>query len=133
MAELAAASGRSDVVDQVAQTDNHVCLATDPAPAALVAWLDDTPLTCEEAAFIQPTYGQRVCADWPLSCEQIRLLLGSIGLIGFLWAQWGLLRAAERFFPERTVLQGGLFVLGSVVLLVGLLVTAFGLIFFHVV
>lgn len=57
MAYLIDRSGRGDIVDKVAGTRNNAYiheLADDPA---LVAWLDKSGLTVDEAARIQPTYG----------------------------------------------------------------------------
>lgn len=54
---LLAQAGRSDIVNRVRQTRNLARvpeLADDPA---LVAWLDSTGISLEEAARIQPTYG----------------------------------------------------------------------------
>jgi hypothetical protein len=56
MAYLIQRSGRPDIVDDVAASRNTASvfeLADDPR---LVAWLDSTGLTLEEAARIQPTY-----------------------------------------------------------------------------
>jgi hypothetical protein len=57
MAYLIDRSGRGDIVDKVANTRNNAYihqLADDPT---LVAWLDASGLTVDEAARIQPTYG----------------------------------------------------------------------------
>lgn len=57
MAYLLDKSGRTDLVNRVAQTRNYARipeLAHDPA---LVAWLRDAGMTAQEAARVQPTYG----------------------------------------------------------------------------
>lgn len=57
MAYLIDRSGRGDIVDKVASTRNNAYiheLADDPA---LIAWLDASGLSVEEAGRIQPTYG----------------------------------------------------------------------------
>jgi hypothetical protein len=57
MAYLIDRSGRGDIVDKVATTRNNAYiheLADDPA---IVAWLDASGLTVDEAARVQPSYG----------------------------------------------------------------------------
>jgi hypothetical protein len=57
MAYLIDRSGRADIVDRIARTRNNAFihqLADDPA---LVAWLDESGLSVDEAARIQPQYG----------------------------------------------------------------------------
>lgn len=57
MAYLIDRSGRRDIVDRIAQTQNNALipdLASDPQ---LAAWLERSGLTVGEAARIQPTYG----------------------------------------------------------------------------
>ena len=63
MAYLIAKSGRTDLVNRVAQTHNYARipeLAQDPA---LVAWLRDAGMSATEAARVQPTYGYQRTQD----------------------------------------------------------------------
>ena len=57
MAYLIDRSGRGDIVDDVARTRNNAYIRELVDDARLVAWLDSTGLTADEAARIQPTYG----------------------------------------------------------------------------
>jgi hypothetical protein len=54
---LLASSGRRDIVDRVARTDNNVRVAQLAGDTAFTAWLDANGLTLAEAAWIQPKYG----------------------------------------------------------------------------
>ncbi len=56
VAHLLAASGRRDIVDRVARTDNNVRVAALAGDTAFTAWLDATGLTLAEAARIQVPY-----------------------------------------------------------------------------
>jgi hypothetical protein len=92
MAYLVDRSGRTDIVDHIAKTRNNAFireLADDPA---LVAWLEASGLTVDEAARIQPQYGgfpvyvtvpdtKRVSANYAL----LSMGLGgtSLGSLGF--------------------------------------------------
>jgi hypothetical protein len=58
VAYLLASTGRRDIVDRVASTDNNVRASQLAADTALARWLDANGLTLAEAARIQPTY------DW---------------------------------------------------------------------
>lgn len=57
MAYLIASTGRTDIVDQVARTNNLAYIPELAGSAKLRAWLDSTGLTVAEAARIQPQYG----------------------------------------------------------------------------
>ena len=92
MAYLVDRSGRTDIVDHIAKTRNNAFireLADDPA---LVAWLETSGLSVDEAARIQPQYGgfpvyvtvpdtKRVSANYAL----LSMGLGgtSLGSLGF--------------------------------------------------
>ena len=56
VAHLLAASGRRDIVDRVARTDNNVRVAALAGDTAFTAWLDANGLTLAEAARIQVPY-----------------------------------------------------------------------------
>lgn len=56
VANLLAYSGRSDIVDRVARTDNNVRVAQLVGDTAFVRWLDANGLTLGEAARIQVPY-----------------------------------------------------------------------------
>ncbi|GLC25247.1 hypothetical protein [Roseisolibacter agri] len=56
VAHLLAASGRRDIVDRVARTDNNVWIAALAGDTAFTAWLDANGLTLAEAARIQVPY-----------------------------------------------------------------------------
>ena len=56
MAYLIARSGRNDIVDRIAQTRNNAYIRELTDDTALVDWLDDSGLTADEAARIQPAY-----------------------------------------------------------------------------
>ena len=53
---LLASSGRRDIVDRVARTDNNVRVAQLAGDTAFTAWLDANGLTLAEAAWVQPKY-----------------------------------------------------------------------------
>lgn len=57
MAYLIDRSGRGDIVDKVAATRNNAFIYQLVDDPELVAWLDASGLTVDEAARIQPTYG----------------------------------------------------------------------------
>jgi hypothetical protein len=100
---LAAADGRTDVVDRVAAADNRVDLTADDPPPALAAWLADAPLSRAEAALVQPAYGGGglvVDRCSVLTCAELRFLVVSWALItGFL------LEGAVYLFAERAGLS----------------------------
>lgn len=54
---LLATTGRRDMVDRVARTNNNVRVAQLATDTAFAGWLDAHGLTLNEAARIQPTYG----------------------------------------------------------------------------
>ncbi|MGZ8413469.1 MAG: hypothetical protein ACXWZS_08940 [Gemmatirosa sp.] len=56
VAHLLAASGRRDIVDRVARTDNNVWVASLAGDTAFTGWLDANGLTLVEAARIQVPY-----------------------------------------------------------------------------
>ena len=53
---LLASSGRRDIVDRVARTDNNVRVAQLAGDTAFTAWLDANGLMLAEAAWVQPKY-----------------------------------------------------------------------------
>jgi hypothetical protein len=57
MAYLIDRSGRGDIVDRIARTRNNAFIHELTDDPALVAWLDASGLTVDEAARIQPSYG----------------------------------------------------------------------------
>jgi hypothetical protein len=57
MAYLVDRSGRGDIVDHIARTRNNAFIHELVDDAQLVAWLDKSGLSVDEAARIQPTYG----------------------------------------------------------------------------
>jgi hypothetical protein len=57
MAYLVERSGGSDIVDHIASTRNNAFIPELTDDHALVAWLDESGLTVNEAARIQPQYG----------------------------------------------------------------------------
>jgi hypothetical protein len=61
MAYLIASTGRADIVDDVARTNNLAYIPELAADARLSAWLDSTGLTVAEAARIQPGYDGGGC------------------------------------------------------------------------
>jgi hypothetical protein len=56
VAYLLASTGRRDIVDRVASTDNNVRVPQLAADTTLARWLDANGLTLAEAARIQPSY-----------------------------------------------------------------------------
>lgn len=60
VAHLLASTGRRDIVDRVARTDNNVWVPQLAGDSAFTRWLDDNGLTLDEAAFIQVPYVQPV-------------------------------------------------------------------------
>jgi hypothetical protein len=56
MAFLIARSGRQDIVDRIAHTNNLVLVSDLAQDSELVAWLDSVGLSLAEASRIQPTY-----------------------------------------------------------------------------
>ena len=67
VAHLLATSGRRDIVDRVARTDNNVWVAALAGDTAFTHWLDANGLTLAEAARIQVPYMESDPA--PLSSE----------------------------------------------------------------
>ncbi|HYU51546.1 MAG TPA: hypothetical protein VEK37_01320, partial [Gemmatimonadaceae bacterium] len=57
MAYLVDRSGRGDIVDHITKTRNNAFIRELTDDQALVAWLDASGLTVDEAARIQPQYG----------------------------------------------------------------------------
>ncbi|MDB4872071.1 MAG: hypothetical protein JWL97_3075 [Gemmatimonadales bacterium] len=57
MAYLVDRSGRGDIVDRIASTRNNAFIHQLTDDGALVAWLDASGLSVDEAARIQPQYG----------------------------------------------------------------------------
>ncbi|MEO8335383.1 MAG: hypothetical protein ABI664_10440 [bacterium] len=60
VAHLLATTGRHDIVDRVARTNNNVWVRDLAADSAFTHWLGDNGLTLDEAAFIQVPYAQPV-------------------------------------------------------------------------
>lgn len=58
MAYLIERSGRSDIVDRIAQSRNLAYIRDLTGDTSLVAWLDSSGLSVAEAARIQPTYAE---------------------------------------------------------------------------
>jgi hypothetical protein len=90
MAYLVDRSGRTDIVDDIAKTRNNAFIRELTDDRALVAWLETSGLSVDEAARIQPTYGpypvfvtdqKRVSANYAL----LSMGLGgtSLGSLGF--------------------------------------------------
>ncbi len=90
MAYLVDRSGRTDIVDQIAKTRNNAFIRELTDDRALVAWLNTSGLSVDEAARIQPMYGsypvfvadqKRVSANYAL----LSMGLGgsSLGSLGF--------------------------------------------------
>ena len=90
MAYLVDRSGRKDILDQIAKTRNNAFIRELADDRALVAWLDMSGLSVDEAARIQPMYGsypvfvadqKRVSANYAL----LSMGLGgsSLGSLGF--------------------------------------------------
>ncbi len=92
MAYLVDRSGRGDIVDHIAKTRNNAFIRELTDDPALVAWLNASGLTVDEAARIQPQYGgfpiyvsvpdeKRVSANYAL----LSMGLGgaSLGSLGF--------------------------------------------------
>jgi hypothetical protein len=63
MAYLVDRSGRGDIVDHIAKTRNNAFIRELTDDQALVAWLETSGLTVDEAARIQPMYGAPVIVD----------------------------------------------------------------------
>ena len=57
MAYLVDRSGRTDIVDHIARTRNNAFIRELTDDRTLVAWLETSGLSVDEAARIQPTYG----------------------------------------------------------------------------
>ena len=57
MAHLIASTGRQDIVEMVARSDNTAPMARLARDGGVAAWLDSVGLTVAEAERIQPTYG----------------------------------------------------------------------------
>jgi hypothetical protein len=65
MGYLIASTGRTDIVDDVARTNNLAFLPELAGDSRLQAWLDSTGFTVAEAARIQPMYGPGGCCSFP--------------------------------------------------------------------
>ena len=63
MGFLIAASGRGDLVDQIARTRNHAMVPDLVDVPGLAQWLEQHGLTVAEAARIQPAYGGDPCCE----------------------------------------------------------------------
>lgn len=63
MGYLVASTGRTDIVDDVARTNNRAFIPQLAHDRRLQAWLDSTGLTVAEAARIQPSYGPGGCCS----------------------------------------------------------------------
>lgn len=64
MGYLIASTGRTDIVDDVARTNNLAFIPQLAGDRRLQAWLDSTGLTVAEAARIQPMYGPGGCCTF---------------------------------------------------------------------
>jgi hypothetical protein len=83
VAHLLATSGRRDIVDRVARTDNNVWVASLAGDTAFTHWLDANGLTLVEAARIQVPY---VDTSEPLSVAAMTAnpgyTMGSVAAVG---------------------------------------------------
>lgn len=79
VAHLLEATGRRDIVDRVARTNNNVWVAELAADTALASWLDQNGITLAEAARIQVPYVEPVSP-----AEQVRnasfMVVGPVAL-----------------------------------------------------
>lgn len=83
MAYLIAKSGRTDIVERVRTTNNNAYIRDLTSDTALLAWLDDAGLSVEEAARIQPTYGdyyysERITTDYAIASLSLSLINGTV-------------------------------------------------------
>lgn len=88
---LLAITGNDGLVERVVRTDNHVRVRSLAGDAEFVRWLEDHGLTLDEAARIQPTYGNPLPAP-PLSpphernrVHDLALSSASIGTSVLAW------------------------------------------------
>jgi hypothetical protein len=83
VAHLMARSGRSDLVQRVADVRNNAFVAELASDPEVVAWLESAGLSAEEAARIQPTYGwQPMEEESRVSSEYALLSALSLGFGG---------------------------------------------------
>jgi len=109
MAYLVDRSGRGDIVDRIAMSRNNAYIRDLTDDRDLVAWLDASGLSVNEAARIQPEYGGNPCCvigdpivpDRRVSTNYALLSMGlggsSLGTLGF-----------NLFSPSRTSGAAGL-------------------------
>ena len=101
MAHLLEQSGRRDIVDRVAATDNNILVAELAGDLAFTAWLDSAGLTLAEAARIQPTYDHTPAEPRDRVDEGMALL--SVGVGGAAIA-WNALADGARYREARAAL-----------------------------
>ena len=106
VAHLLATSGRSDIVERVARTDNNVWVADLAGDREFEQWLDASGLTLTEAARIQVPYvetpeegGGSVSANRVNTA--VALVAGSLGAATIYWN-------ARSSTPERSRLRAAL-------------------------
>jgi hypothetical protein len=109
VAYLIERSGRPDLVDRIALTQNNAYIAELADDPDLRLWLDSVGLSVAEAARIQPTYGGNVVEEEEVTTEYA---LTSILVSGTSLATLGLNLLA----PSRSTAQAGVFAGGLAVL-----------------
>ncbi|WP_435195741.1 hypothetical protein [Natronomonas sp. EA1] len=106
---LLARDGREDLVREVAREHNTVRIeALDSGP--VLGWLDETGLSQEEAARIQPAYPHEVyfaTTCGPLPCWLAGVLASLAGLAVGAAAEYAGYRLAGSWFPENTLKRRG--------------------------
>jgi len=112
MAYLIASTGRTDIVDHVASTNNLAFIPELAQSAVLRAWLDSAGLTVAEAARIQPSYdGGWIPApdETPskLRGQRRDYALASSAVTPFSSASAFFNLAARRSTPSRIAIWGG--------------------------
>lgn len=83
VANLLAATGRRDIVDRVATTDNNVWVAELAGDTAFTSWLDANGITLAEAARIQVPYARPV-SNSEIARQVSFLVVAPIGVMGAL-------------------------------------------------
>lgn len=103
MAYLIASSGGADVVNHIAQTNNQVYMRELAHDRDVTSWLALNGLSLEEAARIQPTYGE-ARRDGNVGYQVASILMGASegGLI-----VWNLMADSRSLSPGVTAMLGG--------------------------
>lgn len=102
---LMAKDGREDLADAIAAEDNHVWLEN-VQDGPVKDWIENSGLTMQEAARIQPTYGgstHLATTCQPLGCEALTYVLFILGALGFAALEWAAYRFASDFFPANAL------------------------------